>query len=128
MSLEAAENAEPAAVSESGPPPAAAVPEPAPPADAVPEPFGETAAYPAIASAERAEEDEVADELADGVEPAELAGPAEPGHRLHGRRGLVFAGLFTVAALAIVGGAIGIVAALTHGFHKPATVTYRESA
>src|SRR5215472_18663781 len=112
MSLEAAENAEPAAVSESGPPPAAAVPEPAPPADAVPEPFGETAAYPAIASAERAEED--ADELADGVEPAELAGPAEPGHRLHGRRGLVFAGLFTVAALAIVGGAIGIVAALTH--------------
>lgn len=71
------------------------------------------------------EADEVADELAEGVEPAELAGLAEPEKR---RRGLVFAGLFTVAAVAIVGGAIGIIAALTHGFHKPATVTYRESA
>jgi len=134
MSLEAAENAQPSAVPEGGPPPpAAAVPDPAPPADPVPEPAAETAADPAGPS--DADElskpdvsfdaDGVADELAEGVEPAELAGLAEPAQ---GRRGLVFAGLFTVAALAIVGGAIGIVAALTHGFHKPATVTYRESA
>jgi Septum formation len=162
MSLEAAGNAQPAAVPEGGPPPpAAAVPEPAPPADAVPEPVAETSADPATAGAATAgastagagtagagrpgptgraepsdadelskpdafsESDEGAYELAEGVEPAELAGLAEPEK---GRRGLVFAGLFTVAALAIVGGAIGIIAALTHGFHKPDTVTYRESA
>src|SRR5215469_16860265 len=146
MSLEAAENAEPAAVPEGGPPPpAAAVPEPAPPADAVPEPDAETAADPTESSdADELskpdvlpnpdvlprpdagfEADEVGAELAEGVEPAELAGLAEPAR---GHRGLVFAGLLTVAALGIVGGAIGIVAALTHGFHKPATVTYRESA
>lgn len=148
MSLEAAENAEPAAVPEGGPPPpAAAVPEPAPPADPVPEPAADPAepsgadelskpdvlpkpdVFPKPDVPPRPdagfEADEVGAELAEGVEPAELAGLAEPAH---GRRGLVFAGLFTVAALAIVGGAIGIVAALTHGFHKPATVTYRESA
>jgi hypothetical protein len=156
MSLEAAENAQPAAVPEGEPSsPGAAVPEPAPPADAVAEPVAGTAADPGTASdsgtagagsagpAGRSEpsdadelpkpdagfeSDEVADELAEGVEPAELAGLAEPDHPAQGRRGLAFAALFTVAALAIVGGAIGIVAALTHGFHKPATVTYRESA
>ncbi|HEY7265925.1 MAG TPA: septum formation family protein [Trebonia sp.] len=129
MSLEAAENAEPAAVSEGGPvPPAAAVPEPAPPADPVPEPAVPSDADELSRPDAGFEADEVAGELAEGVEPAELAGLAEPGHRVPGRRGLVFAGLFTVAGLAIVGGAIGIVAALTHGFHKPATVTYRESA
>ena len=77
-----------------------------------------------------AEPDELfgADELADGVEPGELTWPAEPGDPPHRRRNLVVVALLSAGALAIVGGAIGIVAALTHGFHKPATVTYRESA
>jgi hypothetical protein len=123
--LEATENAQPAAVPEGAPPPpAAAVPKPAPPA----KPTGRSEPPDADELSKPDaffEEDEVAEELAEGVEPAELAGLAEPEK---GRRGLVFAGLFTVAALAIVGGAIGIIAALTHGFHKPATVTYRESA
>jgi hypothetical protein len=34
---------------------------------------------------------------------------------------------FVVLAVAIVGGAIGIVAALTHGFKKPVKVTYKSS-
>ena len=73
-------------------------------------------------------------ELPEGVEPTELLGLAEPvdeaealgpGHR---RRGLLLAAGFVVAALAIVGGAIGTVGALTHGFKKPVTIKYRESA
>lgn len=70
-------------------------------------------------------------ELPDPVEPTELVGMAEPierdepGHR---GRGLALAALFVIAALAIVGGAIGTVGALTHGFKKPVTVKYRESA
>jgi hypothetical protein len=68
------------------------------------------------------------------VEPTELVGMAEPvdqaealgpGHR---RRSLLLAGAFAVAALVIVGGAIGTVGALTHGFKKPVTVRYHESA
>lgn len=69
-----------------------------------------------------------ADELAEGVEPDELTWPAAPGDPPRHRRSLVLVALLSAGALAIVGGAIGIVAALTHGFHKPATVTYRESA
>jgi Septum formation len=73
-------------------------------------------------------------ELPEEVEPTELVGVAEPvdeaealgpGHR---RRGLLLAAGFVVAALAIVGGAIGTVGALTHGFKKPVTIKYRESA
>ena len=73
-------------------------------------------------------------ELPEGVEPTELLGLAEPvdeaealgpGHR---RRSLLLAAGFAVAALAIVGGAIGTVGALTHGFKKPVTIKYRESA
>jgi hypothetical protein len=68
------------------------------------------------------------------VEPTELIGLAEPvdeaealgpGHR---RRSLLLAAGFAVAALVIVGGAIGTVGALTHGFKKPVTIKYRESA
>ena len=73
-------------------------------------------------------------ELPEEVEPTELVGRAEPvdeaealgpGHR---RRGLLLAAVFAVAALAIVGGAIGTVGALTHGFKKPVTIKYHESA
>jgi hypothetical protein len=73
-------------------------------------------------------------EVPEGVEPTELVGLAEPvdeaealgpGHRRHG---LLLAGAFAVAALVIVGGAIGTVGALTHGFKKPVTIKYRESA
>ena len=73
-------------------------------------------------------------ELPEEVEPTELVGLAEPvdeaealgpGHR---RRGLLLAAAFAVAALAIVGGAIGTVGALTHGFKKPVTIKYHESA
>jgi len=70
-------------------------------------------------------------ELPDPVEPTELVGRAEsveqdePRHR---GRTLALAVLFVIAALAIVGGAIGTVGALTHGFKKPVTIKYRESA
>ena len=73
-------------------------------------------------------------ELPEEVEPTELVGMAEPvdeaevlgpGHR---RRSLLLAGAFTVAALLILGAAIGTVGALTHGFKKPVTVKYHESA
>jgi hypothetical protein len=80
-----------------------------------------------------AEEAEVsgAVELPDAVEPTELVGRAEPVERDepgHHGRGLALAVLFAIAALAIVGGAIGTVGALTHGFKKPVTIKYRESA
>ena len=73
-------------------------------------------------------------ELPEEVEPTELVGLAEPvdeaealgpGHR---RRSLLLAAGFTVAALVILGGAVGTVGALTHGFKKPVTIKYRESA
>jgi len=64
-------------------------------------------------------------EAAGTAEPAEPTKPAEAGR--HGR-GIRMAALFIIAALAIIGGAIGTVGALTHGFHKPVTVKYRESA
>lgn len=73
-------------------------------------------------------------ELPEEVEPTELIGVAEPvdeaealgpGHRRHG---LLLGAAFVVAALAIVGGAIAAVGALTHGFKKPVTIKYHESA
>ena len=64
-------------------------------------------------------------EPAEATEPAEPTKPAKAGR--HGR-GMWMAALFIVAALAIIGGAIGIVGALTHGFRKPVTIKYRESA
>jgi len=70
-------------------------------------------------------------EVPDPVEPTELVGLAEPVERDepgHRGRGLALAALFGIAAVAIVGGAIGTVGALTHGFKKPVTVKYRESA
>jgi hypothetical protein len=59
------------------------------------------------------------------AEPAEATEPAKAGRR---GRGLRMAALFTIAALVIIGGAIGTVGALTHGFRKPVTIKYRESA
>jgi hypothetical protein len=64
-------------------------------------------------------------ESAEAAEPAEPTKPAEAGR--HGR-GIRIAALFIIAALAIIGGAIGTVGALTHGFRKPVTIKYRESA
>jgi len=64
-------------------------------------------------------------EAAGTAEPAGATEPAEAGRR---GRGLWMAPLFIVAALVIIGGAIGTVGALTHGFNKPVTITYRESA
>jgi Septum formation len=122
MSLEATDDARPeAAQGDEEPPPAG----------------GATEAAPAAADdGEPAEQAETArhDELPEEIEPTELVGLAEPvdeaevlgpGHR---RRGLLLAGMFAVAALVIVGGAIGTVGALTHGFKKPVTIKYRESA
>jgi len=140
MSLEAAENARPGAV----------------PADETPPPADGAADGGAEAAGTAADEGEPAElpetavhgqpavpgdpveldpaELPEEVEPTELIGRAEPvdeaealgpGHR---RRGLLLAAGFAVAALAIVGGAIGTVGALTHGFKKPVTIRYHESA
>ena len=64
-------------------------------------------------------------EPAEATEATEAAEPARAGRR---GRGLWMAALFIIAALAIIGGAIGIVGALTHGFRKPVTIKYRESA
>ena len=75
----------------------------------------------AAGSAEPSDPAEAA-ELAEAAEPAR---PAKAGRR---GRGLWMAALFMIAALAIIGGAIGIVGALTHGFRKPVTIKYRESA
>jgi hypothetical protein len=43
-------------------------------------------------------------------------------------RGMAIAALFASAAWLIVGGAIGAVGVLTHGFHKPVTIKYHESS
>lgn len=67
-------------------------------------------------------------EAAGSAEPAEPAEAAEPEKAGRRGRGLWMAALFIIAALAIIGGAIGIVGALTHGFRKPVTIKYRESA
>ena len=64
----------------------------------------------------------------EAAEAAHPAGAAEPAKASRRGRGLWMAALFIIAALAIIGGAIGIVGALTHGFRKPVTIKYRESA
>jgi hypothetical protein len=56
---------------------------------------------------------------------AALAGIRRTGSRGHG---MAMAGLFLSAAWVVVGAAIGTVGVLTHGFHKPVTVKYQESA
>jgi len=93
----------------------------------------ETAGHDPAVPGDPVELDPVA--LPEEVEPTELVGLAEPvdeaetalgpGHR---HRGLLLAAAFALAAVAIVGGAIGTVGALTHGFKKPVTIKYRESA
>jgi hypothetical protein len=61
--------------------------------------------------------------VASGV--ASLTGIRRTGRRGHG---MAMAGLFMSAAWVIVAVAIGTVALLTHGFHKPVTIKYNESA
>lgn len=56
---------------------------------------------------------------------AALAGIRRSGRR---GRGIAIAALLTAAGWLIVGGAVGTVGALTHGFHKPVTIRYHESA
>jgi Septum formation len=140
--LEAAENARPGAVpADETPPPADTAAEPAEPAEAAggaaadegePAEQAETAGHGTDAeSGDPVELDPV--ELPDAVEPTELVGLAEPVDEAealgppHRRRGLLLAAVFAVAALVIVGVAIGTVGALTHGFKKPVTVKYHES-
>ncbi len=145
MSLEAAENARPGAVPADETPPSAGS------AAEAAEATGATGATEAGADegepaeqAEPAGHDEAAAsgdpveldpvEVPEEVEPTELVGLAEPVDEAeafgpeHRRRTLLLAGAFAVAALVIVGGAIGTVGALTHGFKKPVTVKYHESA
>jgi Septum formation len=131
MSLEATDDARPEAVPGDGEAPAAGAANGA---------AADGAAADDREPAEQAESAEPVEpaepvELPEAVEPTELVGVAEPvdetealGPPPHRRRGLLLAALFAVAALAIVGGAIGVVGALTHGFKKPVTVKYRESA
>jgi hypothetical protein len=45
-----------------------------------------------------------------------------------GGHGLAMAGLFLSAAWVIIAAAIGTVGLVTHGFHKPVTIKYREAA
>ena len=56
---------------------------------------------------------------------AALAGIGRTGRRGHG---MAMAALFVSAAWVVMGTAVGTVAVLTHGFKKPVTVKYRESA
>lgn len=56
---------------------------------------------------------------------ASLAGIRRSGRR---GRGMAVAALFVSAAWLIVAGAIGTVGVLTHGFHKPVTITYKQAA
>jgi hypothetical protein len=56
---------------------------------------------------------------------AALVGIGRTGRR---GRGMAVAALFASATWLIVGGAVGTVGALTHGFHKPVTIKYREAA
>jgi len=137
MSLEAAENAGPAGV------PADETPPPDGSANAAAADEGEPADQPeadqpVADQPETAGHDEPVEldpvEIPEEVEPTELLGLAEPVDEDEGlgpprrRRGLLLAAVFGVAALVIVGGAIAVVGTLTHGFKKPVTVKYHESA
>jgi hypothetical protein len=72
-------------------------------------------------------EDDEALEYNEGYEGYESGETAEPRRARRWPRVLI-AGGFVVLAAAIVGGAIGIVGSLTHGFKKPVKVTYKTSA
>ena len=63
--------------------------------------------------------------LAIGFAIAALVGIRRSGRRGHG---MAMAAFFVCAAWLIVAGAVGTVGALTHGFHKPVTITYKEAA
>jgi putative regulator of septum formation len=133
MSLEATGDAQPAAVPPADTPPPAAAPEA--PADSA-EPAPAEPADSGVAGEDPAKQPELPEdvepaEFSGDAEPAELVGAAEPvewDEPPRRRRAFALAALFAVGALVIVGGAIGTVGALTHGFHKPVKVTYHESA
>ena len=88
----------------------------------------ETAGGPETIDASETAESREPVELPEPAEPPELIGLAEPVESARWGRGVALAALFTVAGLAIIGGAIAVIGALTHGFHKPVTIKYRESA
>ncbi len=93
-----------------------------PPAAEDDEPAEDDAGMPeAIEVAEAADPAELA-ELIEMSEPVQLAEPVEltePPRRGHA---LLLAGAFLAAAVLIIGAAVGIVGALTHGFRKPAPI------
>jgi hypothetical protein len=141
MSLEATGNPQPAAVPPADtPPPADAAPaapaDSAEPAPAEPAESGVAGDEPAGPPEHPAGPGELSDdiepaEFPDDAEPAELVGAAEPvewDEPPRRRRTFALAALFVVGAAIIVGGAVGTVGALTHGFHKPVKVTYHQSA
>jgi len=133
MSLEATGNSQPAPVPPADAPPPADSAEPAPAetADSVAAGAQQVSLPEGPAGpGERSEDIEPA-EFSGDAEPTELVGAAEPvewDEPPRRRRAFALAALFAVGALVIVGGAIGTVGALTHGFHKPVKVTYHESA
>jgi hypothetical protein len=63
--------------------------------------------------------------VAVGCGIAALAGIRRTGRRGHG---MALAALFVSAAWVIAAGAVGTVGALTHGFRKPVTIKYHQSA
>lgn len=133
MSLEATGNAQPAAVPPADTPPPADSAEPAPAEPADSAAIGAEQAGLPEGPADPADLSEGIEpaEFSDDAEPAELVGAAEPvewDEPPRRRRAFALAALFVVGALVIVGGAIGTVGALTHGFHKPVKVTYHQSA
>lgn len=93
-------------------------------ADATPEASeapGDLAAVEAAEAAEPTRSIEMSEPV-EFAEPVELAEPGPHGHRL------LLAGGFIAAGVLILGAAVGIVGALTHGFRKPAPiVTYQTS-
>jgi hypothetical protein len=131
MSLDATGNPQPAAVPPAEtPPPAASAPQA--PADSA-EPAPAEPADSGVAGDDPPElpEDVEPTEFSGDAEPTELVGAAEPvewDDPPRRRRTFALAALFIVGAAVIVGGAVGTVGALTHGFHKPVKVTYHESA
>jgi hypothetical protein len=72
------------------------------------------------------DEDEPTDLIA-LTEPVELAEPVEEARPRRRPRVLLAVG-FVLAAVAIIGGAIGIVGSVTHGFKKPVKIVYKKSA
>jgi hypothetical protein len=64
----------------------------------------------------------------DPTGPAGPAGPAGPVGPARRPRRLLAAGLISALGLVVAGAAVGVAALVTHGFHRQATVEYRQAA